>query len=92
MILPRREVAVPWKDYQCIWLKPFEIYSCKNLGFMMVLFVFKNSDGSVQIREAVEEKLFLYSINSFSQYFLNPLMFTGLLTSACNRVRGWIVK
>lgn len=36
---------------------------------MIVLFVFKNSDGAVQIREAEGEKLFMYSINSFSQYF-----------------------
>lgn len=35
----------------------------------MVLFVFKNSDGTVQIKEAEGEKLFIYSINSFSQYF-----------------------
>lgn len=54
----------------------------------MVLFVFKNSDGTVQIKAAEGEKRLMYSINSFSQYFLNTPMFTGLLTSARNREAG----
>lgn len=58
----------------------------------MVLFVFKKSDGTVQIREAWGEKLVMYSVNSLSQYVLRTLMLAGLLTSACNRARGWTAK
>lgn len=66
-----------------------------NLRFLMVLPVFKNSEGNVQIGEMErekEKKILMYSINSFSQYFLNTLMFTRLLTSACKRARGWTAE
>lgn len=48
----------------------------------MVLFVFKNPDSTVQIREAEGEKLLVHPISSFSQYVFNTLMFTGPLTPA----------
>lgn len=55
---------------------------------MMVLFVFKNSDSTVQIREAEGEELLVGPISSFSQHVFNTLMFPGLLTSAHNREAG----
>ena len=50
----------------------------------MVLFVFKNSDSTVQIREAEGEELLVDPICSFSQPVFNTLMFT----SAYNREAG----